>query len=546
MAGIVLQDFGSLGLTLADMVLDRDRTKPLHNSALEQLAYIPRRGACFHSVVIVQGVGVKPGPLPLLILQNSNVSETVLSYIVNGKIADMSFATKKRTVHSIGLSYDYYISKGSPIVSRPEEVSRFLDLFFKAITSGTIERSSLNTKDDTGLWWTGQNKRYPYLIKHDVEMFIYYSITNLNILSFASPEEKYFFDNVIAAAYEESKYSNSPYSFFYHLTKLRPMSHVAAVMSKPKHKKQISITDNKNKQKRFPVERRMELLVHGARSKPYDPYDMSIYKENPLISRDQSILGLFLFCGPRCSEICHMFVQDVVPSKSLDQGVIISLAHPEDSPMILEGHKETILRREYLWRRYRMLPMTQLTGARYVGWKGILQDDAKGKRAFLALVARQEEQKYFCDMLRIYIRLSRPKLLLKGPSPYLFLTKTGDPMTPRNLRDIWDAACNRIGVEDSSPHSSRHMVGDLVLNKLALGAKFTKDILHHRSIGSQAVYTLSDLHDVQSYINKAFTNIQINDVSPDNISKADVFVKIDPDRLYSEFLTGKEICLDLW
>lgn len=518
---------------------------------------LAKPGQRFHSVVIVQRIGVQPEPIPLLILDDGMPSETVLSYCVHGKIRKSALATKKRTAHSIGLLYDYYTVSNHNSKLFGNEAKRFLNKFNDSLVTGTIEKSSTGSDDISGLWWRGVGETKAQQIRYDIEQFIYYIIINMEYHKQIGNIEKIFLDSVLLGTKEESKFSRSPYSFFTHLSnssnKIIPA--VANTMNKRRWGNRLNI--GKKAPVKFPLDKRLQLVIYGSvrkSSRLKDLYNYVVDRANDsedlqkhntfpaeliLPVRRQLSSMLLLFSGARGSEISHLLIQDVVPCNKIPQQVIVSLTNP-DTGLTWMNDRE-VPRRDYLWERFRLRPLTQETGARYVGWKGLALDDARTQSSFLVLIATPKEHQYLRNILRIYTELVRP-LLVRYPTPYLLLTKHGDPMKPANIRKEWNSACGRIGVYGCALHSPRHMIGDLVRNQLNLGASLTQKILHHRTVTSQAVYTIHDPSVMQLQISKAYEARINGNLSPDNIAKGDLFIQIDPEQLFSDFLIGGEIC----
>lgn len=91
--------------------------------------------------------------------------------------------------------------------------------------------------------------------------------------------------------------------------------------------------------------------------------------------------------------------------------------------------------------------------------------------------------------LKEYLEKGRPKLLGKGKSRFLFISKKGEPLSPRQVERIIKRYCLKAGIQKKvTPHTLRHSFA----THLLLGGadlRMVQELLGHVSLSTTQVYT---------------------------------------------------------
>ncbi len=115
---------------------------------------------------------------------------------------------------------------------------------------------------------------------------------------------------------------------------------------------------------------------------------------------------------------------------------------------------------------------------------GVLRCVGKGDKERLVPVGRQA-----LATLRQYLRDVRPKLLRRGPSPYLFLTRLGGRMSRVAFWMVVSAYGRRAGLRRAlSPHKLRHSFATHLLERGA-DLRSVQMMLGHADISTTQIYT---------------------------------------------------------
>ena len=109
---------------------------------------------------------------------------------------------------------------------------------------------------------------------------------------------------------------------------------------------------------------------------------------------------------------------------------------------------------------------------------------------------------YARDILDLYLKDGRRKILKDHQSDYLFLNKNGNKLSARYVRVIINKVVSHCGIEyHISPHTLRHTFATDMLNAGA-DLMSVKELLGHSSLNTTSIYThvsqdkLKDIYDM--------------------------------------------------
>lgn len=92
------------------------------------------------------------------------------------------------------------------------------------------------------------------------------------------------------------------------------------------------------------------------------------------------------------------------------------------------------------------------------------------------------------EKLQDYLEFGRPRLV-KTPTPYVFLSRRGNPMSADALRHVFKQALSEAGLDQSlSPHAMRHTFATDLLNGGA-DLRSVQEMLGHASLSTTQIYT---------------------------------------------------------
>lgn len=155
-----------------------------------------------------------------------------------------------------------------------------------------------------------------------------------------------------------------------------------------------------------------------------------------------------------------------------------------------------------------ILELLYATGVRVSELVGIkLLDIDKNNNSIKILGKGRKERivffgSYARDILDLYLKDGRRKILKDHQSDYLFLNKNGKKLSARYVRVIINKVVSRCGIEyHISPHTLRHTFATDMLNA---GADLisVKELLGHSSLNTTSIYThvsqdkLKDIYDM--------------------------------------------------
>ncbi len=267
-------------------------------------------------------------------------------------------------------------------------------------------------------------------------------------------------------------------------------------------------------------------------------------KDPRVALRDKLILLLMHGAGLRVSEAILPWVTDVFENPSDPSQALVRIYNEREgvAPEGWKSRKGERTRKVYLKEKFGRIPRCDMKGTQYLGWKSRLVDDKEG-----FLIA----QWFPVDFAKVFMVLWKTYLKYRATAdahhPYAFVSfdskSFGNPYTINAFNQNYAAGLRRIGLEPNKaegldPHGHRHNYGRR-LTQAGIDPLIRKKCLHHKSLGSQTVYTLPGNRDVSNMLSAASEQLARPDVKVmDTDWKALVehgFEDIDPQGFY----TGK-------
>lgn len=295
----------------------------------------------------------------------------------------------------------------------------------------------------------------------------------------------------------------------------------------------------------FPEKHFEDLLFHGFRRRSGEG-QADLGKRLNL--RDCLITLLMHGAGFRLSECFHLWLGDVRPHPLDPSTAQVRIHHPSlgDAPndwLDERGNPIKCNRAAYLAGKYALKPRTEVMNKHYAGWKDPSLD---GNYYMEAYWFQPELGRFFMPLWKLYLR---ELIHIPRPHPYAFVVEerstAGEMYCIDNYKQAHARAVQRIGLISSkslgtSPHGHRHAYGRRLMRS-GVAPQVKQKALHHKSVGSQAVYTAPNATDVSNALNEATQALdrlvtEGRHVKPTfDINKllAYGFEDVDPDGLFS-------------
>lgn len=257
----------------------------------------------------------------------------------------------------------------------------------------------------------------------------------------------------------------------------------------------------------FPERSFTDLLLRGFVRRGCDHHPDPCLRMN---LRDCLITVLMHGAGFRMSECFHLWVHDVQPDPHDPTLALVRIHHP------CEGHAPEDwfdergqpirgTRAAYLAGRYARRPRNELLGAEAAGWKSPALD---GRYFMQAFWFPPELGRLFLQLWKLYLRAL---VQIERTHPYAFVVLTGlgagRAYSIENYKQMHRRAVERIGLmvsrlRGTTPHGHRHAYGRR-LTRAGVDPVLRKKALHHKGLGSQAVYTAPTMAEVTRTLNAA-------------------------------------------
>ncbi|WP_413113191.1 gamma-mobile-trio recombinase GmtY [Thaumasiovibrio sp. DFM-14] len=439
-----------------------------------------------------------------VIVTSEGVLKSYLNYLLAFRHKSESW--KNRSVFAVRLLLDY-MNANKGVFEKPKDMFRE---FSNALFTGTVGNDG---SDPSGLRW--QPRKEPdanFLINLITHYTDYLSEVNedegytLNPFRDASPFEQ----RLNWAAY----YQKRDRAFLSHLWKRQDATLKNSKVRQVKARNKTLSVGIYDIAKAFPDGRINDLLYQGF---VYPGKEHCKVIHERLNLRDVLITILMHYGGLRISEVCHIYVQDIVELQLGGKTQrAVKVYHPS---LGLAPIDDRMTRREYLQKHFGLKPRNEYPASqkRFAGWKNSMLTNVKGKFFTVEFFPEKAKEQFFL-LWKMYLMYQRfpPK---KGQEhPYAFTSREGTPYTIKSYFESRKRAVERIGLEYSkeactTPHADRHRYGQN-LAESGVPSIVIKTAMHHSSIQSQQVYTQPTEKEVRRQLKNAeqtaLTNSSIN------------------------------------
>jgi len=440
------------------------------------------------------------------IVVESGLLVSHLEYLKNKALLNgISESWRSQSIQAIRLLLDYAtVNKGA--FDNPKEM--FM-AFSNRIYDGTIDEQG---NDITGLRWQPQSNQYGNKLIYHVTQFsdwLYDSTDGsselLNPKRPATKSERIL--NLAAYNHRINK------SFLGHTYSKEHKEQSISEARTVGHRKIHSVPDFEPN-KAFREDKIFELLSNGFAKKgvpashpPEERYNLA----NVLITM------LLHFGGLRTSEPFHIYKDDIIPNKGLEQ---IRVYHPREG-LAPEWYRNkskqaNANRQTFLREYYGLAPRWQHPNSTYnAGWKNSTVNH-EGKYFNVFIFGAKGIEDMFYELFLVYIQ-TRVEPKPGREHPFLFTNKNGDPLSMDSFKDAHKAAVTKIGITPllnygGTPHCHRHAYGTRLKNS-GIETYMIKTCMHHASLESQETYKHlkhTEIKDALSYASVMLEELNIS------------------------------------
>lgn len=451
--------------------------------------------------------------LPALVLSDGQIPGLVIEYALE-LLRHSSVATVSARIRSIALIFDFHSAMYGDRLPLEEEQGRFLSLFARAIQNGT---AAPDGTDPMGLMWRARPIRRARRIIERCAHFINFAASQPKVGDLTG------FSWVIQQVLDEAEWRRGRFAAYSLLAHLRRSSNQRSPWSGGA----TMFTGNRRRAIGFPPDKIVPLIAATLGN---------TRATKAARVRDALALILLAYGGMRCSELFHIWVNDIsinAPSAR------VFLRHPSEFKSKIGRRRVTrqaVLAEQFGLHPRHLLPPGDRLRA---GWKGMSSD-----YDFSALVYWIEPGAgvLFAELHKVWMNQLRPSA---PDHPYYFtnLDKDGDfggPWTIAAFRDAFRSACSRVGLSADQaggicPHGLRHAYG-LAAEAMHLPSSVIQEMLHHISPLSQEIYKQKHPEQVGKIIDTASQRIRSGDLLAP--TSEEQYWLSDPQKLFNNWRRG--------
>lgn len=446
---------------------------------------------------------------------------------------DRSTAWMRKVVQDVKLLLTYMKVN----ISNFAEPESLFHNFIQRLYTGTIGEDGL---DPSGLYWKRYNHR---VIGNTLTRLTDFSnwvadrqgTTPLNPLRIASS-----YDEMVAIAVSASRKNRAFLGHTWQAVSVRKAQIAHSTLSRRLPK--VSVTDDVPA---FPERYFEALLFQGFCRKNGEGQTDPAKRLN---LRDVLITLLMHGAGLRLSECLHLWISDVRPHPKNPSIAEVKIHHPSlgEAPDDLfdeRGNPVKCNRATYLASKHAIKPRNELLNRYRAGWK----DPSLDANFYMKAHWFQEGLgRLFLQYWNLYLRQI---VHIPRHHPYAFIVEQGPSAGGMYCIDSYmeahARAVGRIGLMPAkalgtTPHGHRHAYGRRLM-RAGVDPLVRQRALHHKSLGSQTIYTTPNAADISKALNDAAATLDIlvaegRHVKPTfDLEKllAYGFADVDPDGLLS-------------
>lgn len=414
--------------------------------------------------------------IPVL-LTTSGPLMPLMDYCVS-RHHDRSISWMKKLIQAVGLFLDY-------LEANPDEPEhwRLFRNFAQKLYNGTFDLES--GLDPSYLCWEARDwKTSNFMTLQLTDFFDWLGETNTSMKKLNPRYEGSLHDQRLdhaAYIYRRNR------AFLGHAWAVNPKKSTArSSLTRGK----ASLGSNPKEPPEFPSDRFEELLFKGFRVGGRYDY------------RGMLITLLLHGAGFRDCEPFHLYMCDVQRDRKIEGSALVCIHHPElgeapDDWHDEKGRRKRGTRRAYLASKWGLPPRTALLDRRAAGWKNPKVDGDYYMRAWWY------EPTYGKLFLHIWERYIEQVAMLERNHPFAFVNLDREPKGGMYAIDTFRAAheqaVRRINLPygkayGTTEHGHRHSYAQR-LRRAGIGQKMMQTFLHHKSVESQAVYTVPTIDE---------------------------------------------------
>lgn len=432
--------------------------------------------------------------IPIL-LSSHGCLEPLVDYLL-WRRHDRSVSWMRKVVQAVGLLLAYMEVNAACF----DNVQTLFHNFAQRLHSGTVGADGL---DPSGLYWRPRRRRTAAILLGCLADFSDWLADRPGTTPFNPRRTTNRYDEMLALAAWEHRRSRA---FLGH-TWAAPAAHAGRLRLRGTQPRRALKVADEQDVVAFPERHFCNLLLRGFVCRGYAHHPDPARRLN---LRDALITLLMHGAGFRLSECFHLWVHDVRPDPNDPSVALVRIHHPSEGEAPGDwfderGQSIRCNRAAYLAGRYARRPRYELLGAESAGWKEPALD---GRFYMQAYWFPTDLGRLFLHLWNLYLhRLVQ----VERSHPYAFVVLTGssagEPYCIENYKQAHRRAMERIDLAvgkllGTTPHAHRHAYGRRLM-RADVDPILRKRALHHKALGSQAVYTAPDMVDVTRALNAA-------------------------------------------
>lgn len=458
-----------------------------------------------HSIIEIPLIERNGAGLPLLLLDDGEVSVFAASYIRNLHFTGVAPSTIQKHVAAIGLMHDFYTIACARPTFDEEGLHTFIKKFYEARRHGEKRLGWPAVKRETAendLWY--------------ITEFTLFCSANFGHIP-ANPVEIKLVSQLTAKEVQERLIrlaARKKWDMMFHL--FGASREGQDEEKRPRFKPSVRNRKRTGKVDHFPPTHVLKFIA-----------------AEPSI-RSKLCWLLIFFGGIRISELCHIFVRDITFNHK-DGTAKVILADPEDASISWVdalGRKRTATRTGFMLDKYQRIPRSKLPSKHpeHAGWKAMAYESQNRREAEVIWLDPRLGQLFWKLHLQ-YMRIHR--IPAGDKNPYYFIAlrsdERGEPVKLSNLHKRFDANSKRIGLipnrNGANPHAGRHFYGYFAATWLRLAKERVQKMMHHTSITSTEVYYRIDNAVVRDEL--AAAHARLAESFPEALSPTNLLLQLE-------------------